>query len=401
MSVPDRPVPLDEKYDHYDYPTKSPVELSGHPGHTTEEQDAKLAQLRMMLEQEGYKDRLDTLTLLRFLRARKFDVNLSKQMFVDCEKWRTSFQGGVDELVQHFDYKERPEVFKFYPQYYHKTDKDGRPLYIEQLGKIDLTAMNKVTTGDRMLSNLVVEYEKVADPRLPACSRKMGQLLETCCSIIDMKGVGLTKAPSVYGYLQQASGISQNYYPERLGKLYVINAPWGFSGVFSVVKKFLDPVTVNKIHILGGSYDRELLAQVPKENLPKMFGGDCDCQGGCMFSDDGPWQDPEFARPPRWAKKAGLEDEQAQTNKQAEEALHDKQNAEGNVQTNTGAASGPEAAKEMEQQHQEDVNAQHGHGSKKPQMGAGKSEQADPLNPGADHGQKTAAKGGIDERVDG
>ena len=149
--------------------------------------------------------------------------------------------------------------------------------------------MYKITTGERMLQNLVCEYEKVADPRLPACSRKAGQLLETCCSIMDLKGVGITQAPSAYGYLKQASAISQNYYPERLGKLYIINAPWGFSTVFSVIKGFLDPVTVNKIHVLGGSYHSELLGQIPKENLPKHFGGDCSCNGGCMLSDAGPW----------------------------------------------------------------------------------------------------------------
>lgn len=154
-----------------------------------------------------------------------------------------------------------------------------------------------------MLSNLVVEYEKVADPRLPACSRKSGHLLETCCTIMDMKGVGLTKAPSVYGYLQSASGVSQNYYPERLGKLYIVNAPWGFSSVFSVIKRFLDPVTVNKIHVLGSGFEKELLAQVPKENLPKQFGGSCQCPGGCMFSDAGPWQDSKWARTPKWAKE--------------------------------------------------------------------------------------------------
>jgi hypothetical protein len=151
-----------------------------------------------------------------------------------------------------------------------------------------------------MLENLVVEYEKLADPRLPACSRKAGYLLETCCTIMDAKGVGITSIPSVYGYLQRASAISQNYYPERLGKLYIINAPWGFSGAFSVVKKFLDPVTVAKIHILGNTYQNELLSQVPKENLPKRFGGTCECEGGCEFSDQGPWRDPQYAKPAKW-----------------------------------------------------------------------------------------------------
>ncbi|KAK4692842.1 hypothetical protein P7C71_g4436, partial [Lecanoromycetidae sp. Uapishka_2] len=276
----------DPKYDDYDYPTTSPDAGSGHPGHTTPEQDAQIFQLRTQLEQAGYTERLDTLSMLRFLRARKFNVELAKQMFIDCEKWRKEF--GVDDLVQNFDYKEKPKVFEYYPQYYHKID--------------------KITTGERMLQNLVVEYEKLADPRLPACSRKSGQLLETCCTIMDLKGVGISKVSSVYGYVKQASAISQNYYPERLGKLYLINAPWGFSSVFSVIKGFLDPVTVQKIHVLGSGYQSELLGQVNKENLPKIFGGTCDCKGGCALSDEGPWQDPQWAKPPKY--KQGSETSQ-------------------------------------------------------------------------------------------
>ena len=58
-------VPVDPKYDHYDYPTTSITKQTGHPGHTNAEQDAKTHQLRVMLEQAGYKERLDTLTMVR------------------------------------------------------------------------------------------------------------------------------------------------------------------------------------------------------------------------------------------------------------------------------------------------------------------------------------------------
>jgi len=74
---------LDPKYDHYDYPTTAPETKPGYPGHTTKEQDAAVHQLRMMLEQQGFKERLDTLTMLRFLRARKFEVQASKKMYGD------------------------------------------------------------------------------------------------------------------------------------------------------------------------------------------------------------------------------------------------------------------------------------------------------------------------------
>lgn len=289
---------LDPKYDDYDFPTTAPVAAPGHPGHLKPEEQAQVHQLRMLLEAEGFTKRLDTLTLLRFLRARKFDVMASEKMFVDCETWRTETK--LDELVPTWEFTEKEEMFKYYPQYYHKTDKDGRPVYIEQLGGIDLTAMYKITSSERMVTNLAVEYERLSDPRLPACSRKSGHLLETCCSIMDLKGVTLTKVPQVYTHIRQVSALSQNYYPERLGRLYLINAPWGFSTVWSVVKGWIDPVTVQKIQILGGGYQSELLKQVPAENLPVEFGGTCKCEGGCQLSDMGPWREKEWAKPAKW-----------------------------------------------------------------------------------------------------
>lgn len=177
-------------------------------------------------------------------------------------------------------------------------------MYIEQLGKIDLGPLYKITTPERMITNLAVEYERLADPRLPACSRKSGHLLETCCSIMDLKGVTLTKIPTVYANIREASTLSQNYYPERLGRLYLINAPWGFSTIWSVLKGWIDPVTVKKIHILGSGYQAELLSQVPAENLPVEFGGTCECEGGCQFSDMGPWKEPEWYRPAKWEAEA-------------------------------------------------------------------------------------------------
>ena len=59
-----REVPLDPKYDHYDFPTVSPTAQSGHPGHTTAEQDAQIFQLRSALEAAGHTKNLDTLTLV-------------------------------------------------------------------------------------------------------------------------------------------------------------------------------------------------------------------------------------------------------------------------------------------------------------------------------------------------
>jgi len=64
-------IKLDPKYDDYDFPVRAPVEQNGHPGYLNEMQQAQVEQLRLMLEAEGYTKRLDTLTLVCFLRRRR------------------------------------------------------------------------------------------------------------------------------------------------------------------------------------------------------------------------------------------------------------------------------------------------------------------------------------------
>ncbi|KAH9936891.1 CRAL-TRIO domain-containing protein [Epithele typhae] len=265
----------------------------GRVGNLTETQEAALAQLKQELEAEGklVPERMDDPTLLRFLRARKFDVEKAKLMLLECEKWRVEF--GVDDLTKNFDFKEKEEVDKYYPQYYHKTDKEGRPIYVERLGKLDIKALYALTSQERQLQRLVYEYEKFLNDRLPACSAAVGHPVETSCTILDLQNVSLSAFYSVKDYVAQASKIGQDRYPETMGRFYIINAPWAFSAVWTVIKPWLDPATVAKIDILGGGYKDKLLAVIPVENLPKEFGGTCQCPGGCSLSDAGPWNVPK------------------------------------------------------------------------------------------------------------
>jgi len=60
---------LDPKYDDYDFPYTAAEKQDGHPGFLTELQIAQVHQLRMMLEAEGYTERLDTLTMVMEIPA--------------------------------------------------------------------------------------------------------------------------------------------------------------------------------------------------------------------------------------------------------------------------------------------------------------------------------------------
>jgi len=266
----------------------------GHLGNLTADQEKVLDQFRTILKDEGVfvEERMDDATLLRFLRARKFDLPKALEMIKSCENWRKDF--GVDDIVKNFDFKEKEQVDKYYPQYYHKMDKDGRPIYIEHLGKLDMKELAKITTPERQLQRLVLEYEIFLRDRLPACSKVVGHPVETSCTILDLKNVSLSGFYQVKNYLSSATSIGQDRYPETMGKFYVVNAPWAFSAVWSIIKNWLDPVTVDKISILSSTaYQKEVLKQISSENLPVELGGSCSCEGGCSLSDAGPWNEIE------------------------------------------------------------------------------------------------------------
>lgn len=63
-----------------------------------------------------YNDRF----LLRFLRARKFDLKETVKMLTNYFEWRV--ENKIDE-IDSFDFYELPQILQYYPHGYHKTDK--------------------------------------------------------------------------------------------------------------------------------------------------------------------------------------------------------------------------------------------------------------------------------------
>ena len=51
--------------------------------------------------------------------------------------------------------------------------------------------------------------------------------------------------------------------------------------------------TAHKVLFTGEHSHPELLARVADVNLPKLYGGLCECKASCIYSDKGPWSDKE------------------------------------------------------------------------------------------------------------
>ncbi|RCV26935.1 hypothetical protein SETIT_5G285500v2 [Setaria italica] len=235
-------------------------------------------------------------TMLRFLKARKFNIEKAKHMWSEMLRWREEF--GADN-IEEFDYSELHEVVKYYPQFYHGVDKEGRPVYIELIGKVDTNKLVQITTIDRYVKYHVKEFERCLQMRFPACSIAAKKHIDSSTTILDVQGVGLKNfSKDARELIMRLQKINNDNYPETLYQLYIINAGQGFKMLWGTIKSFLDPETASKIHVLGSKYQAKLLEIVDSSELPDFLGGKCRCEehGGCSKSDKGPWKDPEIIK---------------------------------------------------------------------------------------------------------
>ncbi|KAL8197851.1 hypothetical protein R6Q57_030139 [Mikania cordata] len=237
-------------------------------------------------------------TLLRFLKARDFHIERTIRMWEEMLNWRKEY--GADTILEDYEFEELEEVLQHYPHGYHGVDREGRPVYIERLGKAHPSRLMRITNIDRYLKYHVQEFERAFCEKFPACSIAAKKHICSTTTILDVQGMGLKNfTPSAASILGAMAKVDNNYYPETLHQMFVVNASSTFKRyIWPAAQKFLDAKTIAKIHVLEPKSLGKLLEAIDPSQLPEFLGGTCMCpvEGGCLRANVGPWNDTEIMK---------------------------------------------------------------------------------------------------------
>jgi hypothetical protein len=192
--------------------------------------------------------------ILRFLRARKFNVPKAFAMLISALKWRIMSQ--VQHLIQYGESIVDQSQLECGKAFLYKFDRQNRPvMYINvekhERGNLPLDHLQRHTV-------YLMETVRLALPKS----------VENVAIVFNMTGFGLKNMDNEM--VKFLISCLENYYPESLGVCLILNAPWIFQGVWKIISPWLDPVVQAKIHFVKPS---ELKKWIDPSCIPTFIDG--------------------------------------------------------------------------------------------------------------------------------
>ncbi|KAI4369048.1 hypothetical protein MLD38_017539 [Melastoma candidum] len=226
----------------------------------TEEEspDLALAQMRRSMEERGLSSQeFSDPTLMRFLIARSMDIEKATKMIVKWREWREVLV--PNGFISDSEVADELEARKIYLQ---GLTRCGRPLMI-------VKACKHYPSEDKLQFKKFVAY--LLDKTIASSFRGQEVGNEKLVAILDLKDISY-KNVDARGLITGFQFL-QSYYPERLGRCYIIHMPAFFVSVWKFVSRFLEKATLEKIVILTTEEEHKDLVEQIGDVLPEMYGG--------------------------------------------------------------------------------------------------------------------------------
>ncbi|XP_067649590.1 SEC14-like protein 2 [Haliotis asinina] len=242
--------------------------MSGNVGDLTQYQRDILEQFKNKVK-DILKPEHDDNYLLRWLRARSFDLKKSETMIRNDNAWRK--QIGADTIQEDFKV---PEVLqKYYIGGFCGHDNEGCPVWYEPFGHIDLKGVLRSVKKMEIMKMKVQQMEKIYH-YFRTAKEKGNKVPAQIIIVFDLDKFSMKHLwkPGV-DVMCDLITMFEDHYPETLKSSYIINAPRIFPIAYNLFRPFLSEGTVMKVQILGSNYKEVLARNIPPQELPTYYGG--------------------------------------------------------------------------------------------------------------------------------
>jgi len=206
------------------------------------------------------------INLLRFLKARDYNINQALDMFINVNTWRHNIN---IYNISNLNINSVTKIKKYFPSYWLTLDKVGHPVYVECPGIINIKQLMKITTIDKMTNIYIQNSEYMFTHLFDLLSKNNKSNITQTLSIIDLKGYSFKNfTKEVCTYIKNIIHIGNSYYPETTYKMFIINTPFLFNTIWNLLKPLIPKRTRNKIFILKKGQETILYDFIDKDKLP-------------------------------------------------------------------------------------------------------------------------------------
>ncbi|KAM7312148.1 SEC14-like protein 3 [Ixodes scapularis] len=245
--------------------------MSGYLGDLSEKQQQALDEFKRRI-QDIWKEEFTDHFLLRWLRAREFDVNKAEHMLRENQEWRR--RNNMDSILETYQW---PEVLKrYFPGGMCNHDRGGRTVWIMRFGNCDYKGMLECVSKEELHKACYYQLEQVALDMKTQCE-KLGKNLETVTVVVDYENFSLKQVYSfqVIEFLREMMGQYDANYPETLERCVFINTPSFFPFFWKLVRNFIAEKTATKIEVFAHEgWKPALLKYIDPSQLPVHWGGE-------------------------------------------------------------------------------------------------------------------------------
>ncbi|RHZ61794.1 SEC14 family lipid-binding protein [Aspergillus thermomutatus] len=236
---------------------------------------------------------IDETTLLRFLQANRMDPSNALCQFEEATKFRCEKDVlRVYDLISVDDFE---DTRKLYPLWTGRRDNRGLPIVMIETAHLDRKAMvhwrktqglsghfdalELGSSSPDMAQRALVHFDYLTRFVFPLCSATRDRPLPSepvtkALYLVDASSVCLRQAWDLRDFAQDSSWMLATCYPETIDRIFICNPPSYFSKIWNLMKRFVDPVTAEKIVVLNSTDVYGTLNKyIHHDNIPTQFGG--------------------------------------------------------------------------------------------------------------------------------